>query len=203
MMLMSLPQPTDGFAWVQEPWGSALRCGTLPVPHLFTSRDLVLRDDDQEWATVAASRGVDSTRQVIGAVHAGWRGTAAGAAGAAIRSMRATYGCNPSAIVAAIGPCLGACCGEMGPEVVQLFRAAGHEEADINRWFTTGKTSRPYLDLERANREQLVSAGVPAENIRTSGLCTKTHHDRLHSYRADGARAGRLLAAIRLPSPAR
>jgi YfiH family protein len=260
MMLMSLPQPTDGFAWVQEPWGSALRCGTLPVPHLFTSRDLVLRDDDQEWATVAASLGVDadhlllirqvhgtdvavrrqgtttawrrpqadiiisddvdvaigvrvadcapillfdSTRQVIGAVHAGWRGTAAGAAGAAIRSMRATYGCNPSAIVAAIGPCLGACCGEMGPEVVQLFRAAGHEEADINRWFTTGKTSRPYLDLERANREQLVSAGVPAENIRTSGLCTKTHHDRLHSYRADGARAGRLLAAIRLPSPAR
>jgi len=256
---MSLPQPTGGFAWVQEAWGAALRSAALQVPHLFSSRDLALGDDDQEWSTVAGSLGVDtehlllirqvhgtdvavrrrgtttgwrrpqadiiisddpgvaigvrvadcapillfdSSRRVVGAVHAGWRGTAAGAARAAIQSMRSTFGCDPSAMVAAIGPCLGACCGEMGPEVVDLFKAAGHAPADIDRWFTAGKTARPYLDLERANRDQLVSAGVLTQNIYASGLCTKTHRDRLHSYRADGARAGRLLAAIRLPSPA-
>lgn len=242
---------------MQEPWGSALRSAELLAPHLFSSRDLILRDDEQEWTTVAASLGVDgehlllirqvhgtdvairrrrtatawrrpqadiilsddpgvaigvrvadcapillfdSSSHVVGAVHAGWRGTAAGAARAAIQSMRSTFGCNPSAVVAAIGPCLGACCGEMGPEVVDLFKAAGHAQADVDRWFIIGRTSRPYLDLERANRDQLVSAGVLAQNIHASGLCTKTHRDRLHSYRADGARAGRLLAAIRLPS---
>jgi copper oxidase (laccase) domain-containing protein len=92
----------------------------------------------------------------------------------------------------------------MGPEVVELFTAAGHAPAEIDRWFIPGKTSRPYLDLERANRDQLVAAGVLAQNIHAAGLCTKTYRDHLHSYRAEGARAGRLLAAIRLPpSPAR
>jgi copper oxidase (laccase) domain-containing protein len=53
------------------------------------------------------------------------------------------------------------------------------------------------LDLERANRDQLVRAGLAPESIFASGLCTKTHHARLHSYRAAGAGAGRILAAIR------
>ena len=114
--------------------------------------------------------------------------------------MKVTFGSKPAEIVAAIGPCLGVCCGEMGAEVVDLFRAAGHTSRDIDRWFTIGKTSRPYLDLEQANRDQLVSMGVAPGTIHASGVCTKTNRDRMHSYRADGARAGRLLAAIRAPA---
>ena len=145
---------------------------------------------------------VDRARQAVGAIHAGWRGAAAGAAAAGIRAMQAAFGTSPADVVAAIGPCLGGCCGEMGPEVVELFRATGH--TDVDRWFMTGSTARPYLDLELANRDQLRAAGVPAHHIYASGLCTKTHHVALHSYRADGARAGRLLAAIRAPAgPAR
>ena len=102
----------------------------------------------------------DATTNAVGAAHAGWRGTAAGAGRAAVRAMEATFGSNPAEIVAAIGPCLGACCGEVGPEVVEAFRVAGHASRDIERWFTIGKTSRPYLDLERANRDQLVLVGV-------------------------------------------
>src|SRR5437870_4387302 len=73
-MLMSDPQPTDAFTWTQEPWGRALRCTRLPVPHLFTSRDLVLRDHAGEWEAVATSLGVTADRlRLIKQVH----GTAA------------------------------------------------------------------------------------------------------------------------------
>src|SRR5258707_12195653 len=64
-MLMSDPQPTDAFTWTQEPWGRALRCTRLAAPHLFSSRDLMLRDDQDEWAAVGGSLGVPSDRLLL------------------------------------------------------------------------------------------------------------------------------------------
>jgi polyphenol oxidase len=140
----------------------------------------------------------DPVTHAVGAAHAGWRGTAAGAAAAAVRAMEAAFGSRPADLIAAIGPCLGACCGEVGPDVVEAFRAGRATAAEIDAWFTPGRGDRSYLDLERANRDQLVRAGMKPDATFTSGLCTKTCHDRLHSYRAAGAGAGRLLAAIRV-----
>jgi len=214
----------------------------------------VLRDDEREWAAVAASLGVaadrlrlvkqvhgvnvavarrgeawpsarpqadivitndpavavgvrtadcaaillyDRAKNVAGAAHAGWRGTAAHAAVAAVRAMQEEFATSPRDLVAAIGPSLGQCCGEVGPEVVEAFRAGGADAASIARWFTAGTGDRSLLDLERANAEQLQRAGVAAASIFTTNLCTKTNPDRLHSYRAHGAAAGRLLGAIR------
>src|SRR5829696_6351045 len=69
-ILMTDPQPTGDFTWTQEPWGRALRCTRLAAPHLFSSRDVVLRDDDGEWAAVAASLGVGADRlRLIKQVH--------------------------------------------------------------------------------------------------------------------------------------
>lgn len=241
---------------MQEPWGRALRCTKLPAPHLFTSRDLFLRDDDQEWSAAAASLGVprdrlllikqvhgvhavvarrgdagawvrpqadvivtddptvavgvrvadcapillyDRATHAVGAAHAGWRGTAAGAAAAAVRAMERSFDTNAADVVAAIGPCLGACCGEVGPDVVEAFRTAGADAASIGAWFAPARGDRSMLDLERANRDQLERAGVNPDQIFASGLCTKTHHHRLHSYRADRQETGRMLAAIRIP----
>src|SRR5215472_1694590 len=65
MMAMSDPQPTGAFEWTQEPWGRALRCTALPARHLFTSRDLLLRDDVDEWNAVAASLGVTRERLLL------------------------------------------------------------------------------------------------------------------------------------------
>src|SRR6478736_1043071 len=65
MTLMSQPQPTGGFTWVQEPWGRALRSAVLAAPHLITSRDVLLRDDDGEWAAVSKSMGVDLERLLL------------------------------------------------------------------------------------------------------------------------------------------
>ena len=232
-----------------------MRCTQLPVPHFFTSRDLMLRNDPQEWASVSASLGVppsrlllvrqvhgteaavahkgqtlvwerpeadiivtddpsvaigvrvadcapvlfyDPARQAAGAAHAGWRGTAANAGPAAVNAMRDEFGSRPADLIAAIGPCLGQCCGEVGPDVVDAFRHGGADEASLRVWFTAGRGDRSFLDLERANRDQLERAGLRPERIWTSGLCTKTHRGRLHSYRGEGAAAGRSLAAIRV-----
>src|SRR5918993_3942824 len=70
MMAMTDPQPTGAFEWTQEPWGRALRCTRLPAPHLFTSRDVTLRDDEAEWTAVARSLGVTSGRlRLLKQVH--------------------------------------------------------------------------------------------------------------------------------------
>jgi YfiH family protein len=139
----------------------------------------------------------DRRRGVVGAAHAGWRGTVRGAAPAAVRAMQESFGSNPEDLVAAIGPCLGACCGEVGPEVVAAFRDAGHSADSIARWFAGGAGDRSHLDLPRANRDQLEAAGIPATQIHVAGLCTKTFADVFHSYRAAKAQAGRMVGIIR------
>jgi YfiH family protein len=139
----------------------------------------------------------DPRAGAVGAVHAGWRGTLQEAAAAGVLAMTRELGATARDLVAAIGPCLGPCCGEVGPEVVEAFRDAGHGEDRIGRWFTSGPSGRPYLDLWRANADQLEAAGLDAENIHVARLCTKTHAGILHSYRVDGERAGRMLGAIR------
>lgn len=144
----------------------------------------------------------DSRLGVVGAVHAGWRGAVQGAAGAAVRAMEDTFGSRPADLLAAIGPCLGPCCGEVGPEVVDAFRAAGHGDDALARWFHTGGSGRPYMDLGLANRDQLIRAGVLPGQVHVAGLCTKTHAAALHSYRAHGSAAGRMVAVIRPRPPA-
>jgi copper oxidase (laccase) domain-containing protein len=111
--------------------------------------------------------------------------------------MQESFGSNALDLVAAIGPCLGACCGEVGPEVVSAFRDAGHSAESLARWFAPGAGDRSYLDLPLANRDQLEAAGIPATQIHVAGLCTKSFADLFHSYRAAKADAGRMVAIIR------
>lgn len=134
---------------------------------------------------------------VVGAAHAGWRGTVQGAASAAVRAMHEAFGSKPADLVVAIGPCLGQCCGEVGPEVVTAFRDAGHPSASLARWLVAGSGDRSYLDLPLANRDQVAAAGVPAAQIHVAGLCTKTFAGVFHSYRAARERAGRMIGIIR------
>jgi YfiH family protein len=146
----------------------------------------------------------DRARGVVAAVHAGWRGTAARAAVAAMESLAREFGTRPADLVVAIGPSIGACCYEVGTELVDAFAAAGHERYLIDRWFQSppparGSTDRPRLrlDIAGANRDQLVLAGVPHEQIHASGLCTAMHLDVLTSYRREKEKAGRLVGVIR------
>jgi hypothetical protein len=146
----------------------------------------------------------DRHRGVVAAVHAGWRGTAARAAVAALDVLEREFGSKPADLVAAIGPSIGPCCYEVGTELVDAFASAGHERDLIDRWFLApapqrGSRERPKLrlDVAGANRDQLVLAGVPEEQIFASGLCTAMHLDVLTSYRAEKDAASRLAGVIR------
>jgi YfiH family protein len=136
----------------------------------------------------------------VGAVHAGWRGTALWLAGSTAEALAGACGGCAEELVAAIGPSIGACCYEVGPEVRETFEAQAPSPAAgsaIARWLTAGAGDRLRLDLWEANRDQLIAAGVPASSIHVARLCTACHLDRFFSYRREGTRAGRLLAAIR------
>ena len=134
---------------------------------------------------------------VVAAVHAGWRSTMQRIAVAAIEALASTYDADADDLVVAIGPSLGACCGEMGHEVVEAFRQEGHGQAALDVWFRLAPGRRPHFDLWRANRDQLVQAGVRPDAIHLSRLCTRTHAGVFHSYRAVGQQAGRMAAVIR------
>ena len=160
----------------------------------------------------------DTRRQVVAAVHAGWRGTLARIAAKSLGQMRLEFGTKPEDVVAALGPAIGPCCYEVGPEVAQAFAAqfsaAGEwfdgpferlstgEEPNPLPWLTMmppGREPPPErvrLDLRAANRWQLVDAGVAPANIAVSGLCTSCRSDLFFSYRKQGAATGRMLSVI-------
>ena len=148
-------------------------------------------------ADCAALLIADRRQPVVAAVHAGWRGTASGIAGAAIEALRARYGSQPRELLVAIGPSIRQCCYEVGPEVRQQFAASGHVGAHLERWFSPGTGDRWMLDVPRANRDQLETAGVPPDQIFDSGLCTSCYPEVFHSYRKSGG-AGRMMGVITL-----
>jgi len=146
----------------------------------------------------------DTRTGAVAAVHAGWRGTAAGAATAALDAMTREFDSRPEDVIVAIGPSIGACCYEVGSELVDAFAAAGHARHLVDRWFAArpaprGSHERPRLrlDVAGANRDQLILAGVPEEHVYDCGLCTAMHLDVLTSFRAEKEKAGRIAGVIR------
>ena len=144
---------------------------------------------------------VDPIAGAAAAVHAGWRGTCAQVAPAAVAAMVREFRSRPEDLRAAIGPSAGPEDYEVGETLVEAFTGAGHSRDDIDRWFIRTST-RPNLDLWRANADQLRQSGVAADHIYTCGLSTVSHPDVFDSYRVHGERAGRMAALIAVPLPA-
>jgi len=138
----------------------------------------------------------DGRSGAVAAVHAGWRGAAAGIAREALRAMRERYGTPADAVVAALGPSIGACHYQVGPDVEAAFREAGWPGSMLDSWFTRDG-SRVTLDVAAAVADQLHGVGVMADSVHVSGLCTACHPDWFYSYRRDGAGTGRLVGFIR------
>jgi polyphenol oxidase len=158
--------------------------------------DIAVTDDPSIALSVRVADCVpvllaDRRTGAVAAIHAGWKGTAAGAVIAAVESLTSIYRTNPGDLVAAVGPSIGPCCYEVGPELADHF--SSHAEAST--WFT--RDAKPHLDLWRATRDQLARAGVPPADTHVAALCTFDHPALFHSYRREGTRAGRLVAAIR------
>ncbi len=130
------------------------------------------------------------------AAHAGWRGTAAGVGERTVAALVGESGDAAASFLAAIGPAIGACCFEVGPEVPDAFRERGRRVPEAGRNPTSG---RLHLDLIRANREQLLDAGLRARNIHAAARCTRCGPGGFHSYRRDGPGAGRNWAILARP----
>jgi YfiH family protein len=127
----------------------------------------------------------DPVKRVVGIAHAGWRGAAVGCIGATVQTMMERFGCDPADVWAGIGPTIGPCCYEVGPEVVEAVQAACPPGTDVVR----STNGRVHLDLPGAVHTQLQAAGV--ERIEDCGLCTACRVDEFFSHRAERGRTGR------------
>jgi polyphenol oxidase len=132
----------------------------------------------------------DPHSRAVAAVHAGWRGTVSNVARAAVSVLRDAFRSNPDHLVAAVGPSIGKCCFEVGPEVAAEFTAIFAERTDLNR-----KTT---VDLREANRRQLLAAGLRPEHIHIppATLCTRCDAVHFHSWRRDRENSGRMWSVI-------
>jgi YfiH family protein len=135
----------------------------------------------------------DPVHHVAGIAHAGWRGTVAGAAVSALRTMQSAFGTHPREVQAGIGPSIGPQHYQVGEEVVEAFRQVFGQPDGLVRRADDGSA---YLDLWGANRLALERAGVV--RIEVAGICTASQTDEFFSHRAERGRTGRFGAVIAL-----
>lgn len=142
----------------------------------------------------------DPVKKIVGAAHAGWRGTVAGIGGNMIRLMIEKYDCDPRDILVGIGPSIGACCFETDQKTADeffrlpdaLIRDCIQKRPDpANPAFT-----KYDINLQGVNRNILINVGVLLEHIENADICTKCNHDWLFSHRATNGERGGMVAMI-------
>jgi len=133
----------------------------------------------------------DPGGRAVAAIHAGWRGSAAGIAERTLVSLGSQLGVEPEAWIAAVGPHIGPCCYEVDEPVREAI-------AETGVFAASDRPDHYLLDLFQLNRLQLLRAGVAAERIHRVGGCTSCRPELYQSYRREGG-PGRMLHYIRLP----
>ena len=138
----------------------------------------------------------DRTRGVVGALHAGWRGTVSGIVAAGVRKMCA-LGCDPKNINAAIGPCIHKCCYEVGEDFFEAVKDIRGKDFAL-RHITARANGKYCADITSMNGEILLESGIPFENISVSGKCSSCESELFFSHRASKGQRGAMKAVIML-----
>ena len=133
----------------------------------------------------------DRVKEVIAAIHAGWRGTVGRIVEKTLDVMKSQYGTEGEDVMACIGPSISLESFEVGDEVYAAFEEAGFDMSRIAR-----KYEKWHLDLWEANRLQLLAHGVLPEHIEVAGICTYQNHEDFFSARRLGIKSGRILSGI-------
>ncbi len=128
----------------------------------------------------------DPRHRVVANIHSGWRGSIANIAGRTVGMLERRFGCAAGDLIVGIGPSLGPCCAEFI-----------HFREEIPRELWGYRRDSVFFDFWAISRDQLGAAGVPAEHIQTSGLCTRCNTHQFFSYRGE-KRTGRFPAVIGL-----
>ena len=201
-------RPLEAFAWLVHGFGTRWSksfgsCGNLATLHQVHSATVVdaagrsgcLGEGDalmesRPGLLVAVKTAdcipiliMDSRQRAVAAVHAGWRGTAQRIAARAVEEMTKKFASSSGDLHAAIGPGIGKCCYQVGPEVAR--------QLDPN----APQNGPAYVDLATLNQRHLEACGIPPGQIYTAGLCTRCNEE-FHSYRRDKQAAGRMLSVV-------
>lgn len=137
---------------------------------------------------------VDTKNKAIGLAHAGWRGTVGRIGQKVVEKMTAEFGTNPEDLVCAVGPAISKCCYEVDKTCADEFYAL--TDLDNSTFIFPKENNKFMLDLLETNRQILVKAGVKAENITLSDLCTRCNSDLLWSHRATNGQRGTMCAVM-------
>ena len=194
--------PVGGFLTVEQVHGDRIAVinGDVPDSQCYPGCDCIISNRPGLALAVKTADClpvflVDSRQGVIGAVHAGWRGTALGIAARAVDTCAKKFSSSPADMLAFIGPSIGPCCYEVGREVFDAFTGSG----DYADCFTeTEKPGTWMLDLAMANIGQLERAGLPPANITAAGICTACNHEKFFSHRGEGGNTGRQINFLML-----
>lgn len=134
----------------------------------------------------------DIKNNICGAVHSGWRGTQGNISGVAISKMCA-LGSDKKDIIAAIGPCAGVCCYEVGAELYDIFTEIN---TDYSKYFFPKENGKYHLDLTGLNTAVLINNGIDASHISACNLCTCCNTDTFFSHRVMGKERGTMASFI-------
>jgi YfiH family protein len=145
---------------------------------------------------------VDPRTGAVAAAHAGWRGTVAGVLPAVVRALADAFGARPADLRVVLGPAIGPCCFEVGPEVAREFEAVvdGTADADIVLPSPRGVAGKWHIDLKAANRLLLARAGVAPDAVDATSDCTCHDPVRFFSYRRD-RETGQLMGIVARSGP--
>jgi polyphenol oxidase len=138
----------------------------------------------------------DPVKKVVAAVHAGWRGTVTKILGKTVQQMIEKFECQPSDIVAGIGPSIHMHAYEVGPDVVESVRITFSNSSSLLK--PSLNKGKAFFDLWEANRTTLIESGISQENIEIMGLCSYEHAGLFYSARRDGSDTGRMVTGIKL-----
>ncbi|NWF36500.1 peptidoglycan editing factor PgeF [Mariprofundus sp. KV] len=183
---------------IQVHGNTSYRCSGPGQMHRQEADILISRDPGTALAVRTADclpvLLADPQNGIIAAVHAGWRGTAAGVVCRAVEEM-VTLGAAQEHIIASLGPCIGPCCFKIGRDAADQLAAscAGADNC-------IGDQPELHADLQAINRLQLLQSGVSAQRVEIFSDCTACDPERFYSYRRDGKNSGRHLGVVALPS---
>jgi YfiH family protein len=181
--------------------GAAKGRGATDFESALPGTDALITDEPGVCLLVMAADCVpillyEPRHRVIGAAHAGWRGTVAGMVARVVGAMKDTYECDPASMLALVGPSIGPEDYEVGDEVAAHAEAAFPQS--IDRVIRRAPGGKPHFDLWTANVLQLTEAGIPGDHIAVAGISTFATTERFFSERRDHFPTGRFAAGIML-----
>ena len=170
--------------------------GTVKPPYDFDVDGLVTACED----TILSVRSADCVpvlfydikKDICAAVHSGWRGTAGEISAVAVKMM-VEAGSDKNDILAAIGPCAGVCCYEVGAELYEIFTGQCKE---YSKYFVPKDNGKYFLDLTGLNTAVLLKCGIKSENISACNICTCCNTDTFFSHRMQGKERGTMASFI-------